>query len=174
MRVLDAIKARRSVRRFEPRGVEEWKLREVLEAARLAPSADNRQPWRMVVVEDPVVKQELLRAHGKPWLAEAPLVLVACALPWEAWRRRDGEEYWKVDVAIALEHVALAAVELGLATCWVASFDEEAVKEVLGIPSAVRVVALMALGYPAEHKGPVADRKALNELVCLNRWRWPS
>ena len=172
MAILELVRRRRSVRRYKPREVEEDKLLEVLEAARLAPSADNRQPWRFIVVRSREVRERLLEAHGKRWLAEAPVVIVGCAVPGEAWRRGDGEEYWKVDVAIAMEHIALAATSLGLATCWVASFNEEAVRRVLEIPPGVRVVALMALGYPDEDKGEVVDRKRLDEVVCYERWCW--
>ncbi|RLF16539.1 MAG: nitroreductase [Thermoprotei archaeon] len=172
MDVLEAIRRRRSVRRYEPREVEDEKLHLLLEAARLAPSADNRQPWRFIVVKSREVKERLFKAHGKAWLVEAPVIIVGCAVPSEAWRRRDGEEYWKVDVAIAMEHIALAATSLGLATCWVASFNEEGVKEALGLPGEVRVVALMSVGYPAELKGEVSDRRSLDEITCLDRWCW--
>jgi len=170
--VFEAVRKRRSIRQYKRVPVEDEKLLKVLEAARLAPSADNRQPWRFIVVKDPKVREELVRAHGKRWLAEAPIVIVACALPGEAWIRRDGEEYWKVDVAIAVEHMVLVAVDLGLATCWACSFNETEVKNILGVPGEARVVALLALGYPDEVKGEVAERRELKDVVCLDKWCW--
>ncbi len=170
MEVLEIIRRRRSIRRYKPDPVPEDKLRKVLEAARLAPSAANRQPWKFIVVRSPEVKEMLKEAYPASWFISAPVIIVACALPREAWVRNDGEEYWKVDVSIAMEHLVLEAVEEGLGTCWIGAFDEEAVKKVLGIPHDVRVVAMTPLGYPAESKEPVKDRKSLDKIVSYDHW----
>lgn len=166
----EVVRRRRSIRAYKPDPVEDEKLLRVLEAARLAPSAANRQPWHFIVVRDPEVKEKLGKAYPREWFVKAPVIIVACADPTVAWRRRDGEEYWKVDLAIAMEHLVLAAANEGLGTCWIAAFDERAVKEALGIPEHIRVVALTPLGYPAEEKGPVTDRKPLDQIVHYDKW----
>jgi len=150
--------------------VEEKKLLRVLEAGRLAPSAANRQPWHLIVVKKPEVRSMLRRSYDKEWFADAPVIIVACAEPSKAWVRGDGEEYWKVDVAIAMQNMVLAAVEEGLGTCWIAAFDEGEAKKCLGIPADVRVVAMTPLGYPAEEKGEVSRRKPLEEIVHYDSW----
>ena len=100
---------------------------------------------------------------------------MACGIPEKAWSRRKGlfdkEEYWKVDIAIAMEHMVLTAWEEGLGTCWIGAFKEEPVKKVLNIPQNIRVLAMTPLGYPVEHKEPVADRKPLREIMHENTWR---
>jgi len=170
MDVFEAIKTRRSIREYQEKPVEQEKLSKVLEAARLSPSAANKQPWKFIVVTDPKVKESLRSAYNKDWLISAPVIIVGCALPKEAWVRSDGEEYWKVDLAIAMQSLILEAWEHGLGTCWIGAFREEKVKKALGIPDDVRVVALTPLGYPAEEKGPVVRRKPLEEIVSYNHW----
>jgi len=170
MDVFEAIRTRRSIRRYQERPVEEEKLSRVLEAARLSPSATNSQPWKFIVVTDPKVKESLRAAYNRDWFISAPVIIVGCALPDKAWVRWDGEEYWKVDVAIAMQSLVLAAWEQRLGTCWIGAFREEEVKKALGIPEDVRVVAMTPLGYPAEEKGPVTDRKPLKEIVSYNHW----
>jgi len=170
MDVFEAIRTRRSIRRYQNKPVEKEKLSRVLEAARLSPSATNSQPWKFIVVTDPEVKERLRAAYNRDWFISAPVIIVGCAFPDKAWVRWDGEEYWKVDLAIAMQSLVLAAWEQGLGTCWIGAFREEEVKKALGIPEDVRVVALTPLGYPAEEKGPVTNRKPLEEIVSYNRW----
>jgi len=170
MDVFDAIRTRRSIRKYMDKPVEEEKLLKVLEAARLAPSAVNRQPWRFIVVRDKEIREALRSAYDRDWFVSAPVIIVACAVPSEGWVRWDGEEFWRVDVAIAMQNLILAAWNEGLGTCWIGAFKEEEVKKVLGIPPDVRVVAMTPLGYPAEEKGPVTNRKPLEEIVKYDRW----
>jgi len=170
MEVFAAIRKRRSIRLYERKPVNEEKLNRVLEAGRLAPSADNRQPWRFVVVTDDKIKEKLRAAYDEEWFVSAPVIIVGCAVPEEAWVRMDGQEYWMVDVAIAMQNMILTATELGLGTCWIADFDEEAARKALKLPLGVRVVAMTPLGYPAEEKRPVGNRKPLSEIVHYNNW----
>ena len=170
MDVFEAIKTRRSIREYQEKPVEQEKLSKVLEAARLSPSAANKQPWKFIVVTDPKVKESLRSAYNKDWLISAPVIIVGCALPKEAWVRSDGEEYWKVDLAIAMQSLILEVWEQGLGTCWIGAFREDGVKKALGIPDDVRVVALTPLGYPAEEKEPVVRRKPLEEIVSYDHW----
>ena len=150
--------------------MEKEKLTKILEAARLSPSANNNQPWHFVVVADKETRERLFPAYNREWFVTAPVRIVACATPSEAWSRQDGEEYWKVDVAIAMQSMVLVAHELGLGTCWIAAFKEEKVKEVLGIPDETRLIAMTPLGYPIEEKQPVSERKPMEEIVHYDRW----
>lgn len=170
MDVFEAIRTRRSIRRYENRPVEKEKLLKILEAARLAPSAANHQPSSFIVVTDPKVRGSLRSAYGQDWFINAPMIIVACASPEMAWVRSDREEYWKVDVTIAMQSLILAAWEEGLGTCWIGAFREEEVKKALKVPPKVRVVAMTPLGYPAEKKGPVTERKPLEEIAHYDHW----
>jgi len=170
MDVFEAIKQRYSVRQYRAQPVEPEKLERVLEAARLAPSAGNRQEWRFVVVTDEQARQQLMEAaSGQAFVGQAPVVIAACAETDER-TMKCGQLSYPIDVAIALEHIALQAVAEGLGTCWIGSFDEAAVKEVLDIPPAIRVVELMSLGYPADQPKP-KQRLALDEIVFYEKWR---
>jgi len=169
MDLFEAIRERRSVRSYQDRPVEDEKLNQVLEAARLAPSAGNRQEWRFVVVRDAGLRARLMEAaRGQQFVGDAPVVIVACA-PEHGHIMTCGHPSFLIDVSIALEHMALAARALGLGTCWVGAFEQRKVRDALGIPDSVEVVQLMALGYPTEWPGP-KDRKAMDEIVCHDRW----
>jgi nitroreductase len=166
----ELIRKRYSVRAYKPDPVEEDKLARILEAARLAPTAANRQPFRVLVVQTKGREEELRRIYGRDWFTQAPLVLAVCALPAESWvRRADGWNAAEVDATIAMTHVVLAAAEEGLGTCWIAAFDPVAAREVLGLPADVIPSAFTPLGYPADspaHK----KRRLLPELVRRERW----
>jgi nitroreductase len=170
MEVFKIIRKRRSIRLYEKKPVEKEKLNRILEAGRLAPSADNKQPWRFIVVTDDKVKEKLRAVYDEEWFITAPVIIIGCAVPKEAWVRMDGQEYWMVDVAIAMQNMILTATELGLGTCWIADFDEEATRKALKLPSNTRVVAMTPLGYPAEEKRPVRNRKPLTEIVHYEHW----
>jgi nitroreductase len=159
----EAIKNRRSIRKYQDKNVEKEKLHKILEAARLAPSAMNRQPYQLFVVTSKAVLGKVDSACNQRW--EAPIMIVMVCSPKEAWVRDDGEEFWKADAAIAMNQVSLAAFAEGLGTCWIAAFKENAIKEILGIDSAYRVPFLSPLGYPAENKGPITNRKTIDSLV---------
>ena len=168
MDVFEAIRTRRSIRKFMEKPVEKQKLSKILEAVRLAPSAMDRQPYNLIVVTDGQTKEKLSSACNQEWTA--PVMIVVCAFPYESWVREDGEEYWKADAAITMHSLSLAAVGEGLGTCWIAAFKEEKVRRILGIPSEVRVMAMTPLGYPAEKKGPPTKRKTLEELIRYEKW----
>jgi nitroreductase len=165
----ELIKKRYSVRAYKPDPVEDDKLQQVLAAARLAPSAANRQPFQLIVIHTAGREAELRRIYHRSWFSQAPLVICICGLPERAWVRRDGQYYHYVDAAIAMDHLILAATNLGLGTCWVAAFDVDAAREVLGLPDEVEPVAFTPLGYPAGQPGP-KERKALSELVRYESW----
>ncbi|HWQ19704.1 MAG TPA: nitroreductase family protein [Methanotrichaceae archaeon] len=169
MELMEAIRTRRSVRSYLDREVEDDKLSRVLEAARLAPSASNRQNWRFVVVKDSSTRRKLsVAARGQAFVAEAPVVIAACGTDMN-YIMTCGQAAYTVDVTIAVDHMTLAAASEGLGTCWIGAFYEDQVKEILGIPRDVRVVALLPLGYPAKVPQPT-PRKSPGEIVALERW----
>jgi nitroreductase len=173
MSLLPVIQRRYSVRAYQARPVEAAKLKTILEAARLAPSARNVQEWRFVVVQDSAVRQKLVpAANNQAFVGEAPVVIVCCAIKTD-YTMRCGHLAYPIDLAIAIEHMALQAVEEGLGTCWIGSFYEDQVKSILGIPDAIRVVELLTLGYPRD-AAPTApkNRLSLDEIVCQDRWRF--
>lgn len=163
------IATRYSVRAYKPDPVEEDKLQQVLEAARLAPTAANRQPFQVIVIHTAGREHELGRIYRAPWFSQAPLILVVCGLPKQAWTRGDGKNYCDVDAAIVMDHMILAAAELGLGTCWIGAFDAPAARAVLGLPEDVEPIVLTPLGYPADEPRP-KKRKPLAELVRYERW----
>lgn len=169
MEFFETLAARYSVRGYKPDPVPDELLEKVLEAARRAPTAANRQPFRLVVVHTEGREKELARVYGRSWFTQAPLVVAVVAVPGEAWRRMDGKPYDEVDATIAMDHLVLAATALGLGTCWVAAFDPAAAREVLGLPDDVEPVAFTPLGYPDKEPART-DRRPLEELVKYERW----
>ncbi len=156
--------ARYSVRAYTPQPVEPEKLRAVLAAAQLAPTAANYQPFRLVVIETAGREEELRRVYNRAWFVQAPLVIAVCTVPGEAWVRRDGKNYGDVDATIAMDHLILAAADLGLGTCWVAAFDPDAARQLLSVPAGIEPLAFTPLGYAADSPAP-KTRKRLEELV---------
>lgn len=171
MDVMEAIRRRCSVRSYLDRPVEEGKLNNILEAARLAPSASNRQEWRFVVVQDKEARQRIMKAaKNQSFVAEAPVVIACCAET-DNHVMSCGQLCYPIDVAIAIEHMALQAVEEGLGTCCIGAFYEDQVKEILSIPRDIRVVELLTLGYPARPCRAHKNRLALSEIVMYEKWR---
>ncbi len=169
MELLNLIKNRYSVRGYKSDEVEEDKLNLVLEAARLAPTAVNKQPFQLIVIKTKGKEAELNRIYPAGWFVEAPIIICACTLPDEGWTRRDGKNYSEVDTAIAMDHLILTATSLGLGTCWMAAFDLKAAREVLDIPEDVLPLLFTPLGYPAVEPG-VKSRKKLEQLVRYEKW----
>jgi nitroreductase len=194
MDVIAAIKKRRSIRSYKPDGIPEDVLDKLLNVMRLAPSAKNRQPWKFIVVQDKATKEKLAEAcSGQKWIADAPVVIVACGSEKEAAVRyyRDGqaiigvgwdiEEQMKdgsieyescvsIDLAIALDHLTLAAVEEGIGTCWIGALNEKQVKALLSVPDDMRAAIVMPIGYPVSWPEP-RPRKPIEEIVCYERYR---
>ena len=164
MEFSDLMQKRYSVRAYKSDAVEDDKLRQVLDAARIAPTAANRQPFQFIVIHTTGREAELRHIYHREWFTQAPLIICACAVPAQAWVRRDGKNYADVDVTIAMDHLILAATNLGLGTCWVAAFDPIAAREVLGLSEGIEPIAFTPLGYPAD-KLKTKERKALSDLV---------
>ncbi|MBE6195556.1 MAG: nitroreductase [Rikenellaceae bacterium] len=163
MNFLELVKNRYSVRSFQERSVEPEKLEYLLECARLAPSACNRQPWRYIVVRDKARREALCGAAARfEWMQTAPLFVVICTNDSEAWvRSSDGRNHSDVDAAITTEHLCLAAVEQGLGTCWICAFNVEKCRQALDLDPALRPVVILPIGYPAVEP----HRKVRKELA---------
>lgn len=176
MDVHEAIRTRRSVRSYTSRPIPEAVLQHLRDALRLAPSACNIQPWRFIFVTDQQLKQDLAQAaNQQTFIAQAPLIVVACGYPDQAYKRMGGTgNSVDIDLAIALDHLTLAAVAEGLGTCWIGAFDEGRIKRLLGVPRGVKVVALIPVGFPATAGllRPVApeDRKTEADVFSLDRF----
>lgn len=169
MDFFETIAARYSVRGYKPEPVPDELLQKVLEAARSAPTAANRQAFRLVVVATQGREEELARVYGRRWFTQAPLVVAVVAVPGEAWRRMDDKPYDEVDATIAMDHLILAATALGLGTCWVAAFDPAVARRALGLPDDVEPVAFTPLGWPDRAPANTA-RRPLDDLVKRERW----
>ena len=171
---MDLVRARASVRRYDPRPVPLADILSAVEAAHLAPSAQNMQPSRFVVVRDPEALARLSRAAFSGiylptrFAARAPVIVALCA---NRVRPIQGKASYQLDCGIAGEHLVLRASEMGLATCWIEWFDRRRTRRSLGVPRFVEVVALIAMGYPGQ---PAAERrrvrKPLSSIVWLDEW----
>lgn len=171
MSILDIMRERRSVRKYKPDAIPEDVLFRVLEAARLAPSGKNLQPWKFIVVKDPVLKVKLAEASiHQYFMAQAPVVIAACGFPDKCYSHMGRYmKSWPVDVAIAVEHLILQAQEEGLGTCWIGAFEEEKVKKILNVPEDVKVLALTPLGYPNEQPR-FRGRKELEKIISYETY----
>jgi nitroreductase len=169
MEFSELVQKRYSVRAYRSDPVEDEKSQQILEAARIAPTAANRQPFQFIVIHTRGRETELKRIYGHDWFVQPPLIICACAIPSKAWVRRDGKNYGEVDLAIAMDHLILAATNLGLGTCWIAAFDPNAAREILHLPDGVEPIAFTPVGYPADRPTP-KKRKALSELVRYEHW----
>ncbi|MBC7250879.1 MAG: nitroreductase family protein [Anaerolineae bacterium] len=169
MEFSELIEKRYSVRAYRSDPVEDEKLQQVLEAARLAPTAANRQPFQLIVIHTKGREAELKRIYPAEWFVKAPLLICACGVPDRGWVRKDGKNYTDVDVAIVMDHLILAAANVGLGTCWIGAFDPDAAREVLNLPDNVEPIAFTPLGYAADLPR-AKQRQPLSKLVRYERW----
>jgi nitroreductase len=173
MDFIDVAKKRFSVRAYKSKKVEEHVLKQVLEAARIAPSAVNYQPWRFIVLTGEKQREAVCSTYGGQWIKSAPVIIAACGDHSVSWKRGDGKDHLDIDVAIAIDHLTLAAAEIGLGTCWVCAFDAQTCKRILGLPDPFEVIALIPLGYPdAQGDAGRFDtaRKSLNDIVYWEQY----
>ena len=159
----ELVKNIRSIRKYKEQEVEKEKIQKIIEAARLAPSAMNRQPYLLFVITKKDAITRISSACNQEW--KAPIMIAIVCNPKQAWVREDGEEYWKTDAAIAMHQISLAAYAEGLGTCWIAAFNEKQMKKILNVSSDSRVAFLSPLGYPSEKKVPIQNRKPIDSLV---------
>lgn len=169
MEFTELIQKRYSVRAYHPTPVEDEKLQAVLEAARLAPTAANRQSFQLIVMQTKGREEELRRIYKAAWFTQAPIVIAAVGAPSGNWVRSDGRNYVDVDVSIVMDHLILEAANQGLGTCWIGAFDAGVAREVLGLPDDVEPLIFTPLGYPADEPGK-KRRKPLSDLVRYDGW----
>jgi nitroreductase len=167
----ELIRQRYSVRAYKPTAVPDEILAQVLEAGRLAPTAANKQPFRVIVIHTKGRESELRRIYHRDWFTQAPLILCVCTVRAEAWKRAmyDGKSHADVDATIVMDHMVLAAADLGLGTCWIAAFDPAAAREVLALPPEVEPALFTPLGFPNDQP-KAKERRPLEELVRYERW----
>ena len=165
----ELIRKRYSVRAYRSDPIEDEKLAAILEAARLAPTAANRQPFKIIVIQTSGRKKELNKIYRQDWFVQAPIIICAVGVPRQGWIREDRRRYLDVDIAIVMDHLILAATNLGLGTCWVAAFNEKVARSELALPDDVFPLIFTPLGYPADEVKS-KERKPLSELVSYGRW----
>ncbi|KJS88919.1 MAG: nitroreductase [Peptococcaceae bacterium BICA1-8] len=170
MSFLELAQKRYSVRKYKDVPVEEEKLLQVIEAARLAPSAVNFQPLQLIVLQNGEIKKKVAATYGAEWLQRAPIIIVVCGDHSKSWRRADGKDFCDIDGAIAIDHLTLAAAELGLGTCWVCAFNALDCSKALGLPSQLEPIALLPLGYPADEEANIPRNKKRKKLEEFVQW----
>lgn len=164
MDFLELVKSRYSCRAYKSLGVEREKLDYILECVRFAPSAVNKQPWHFHIVSEEVDKARLQQCYNRDWFKTAPMYVIATILHDEEWVRADGKHHGDIDIAIAVEHLCLAATEQGLATCWVCNFDAMLCKQLFGLPENEEPAVIIPLGYAADDIKP-KNRKTIEEIT---------
>jgi nitroreductase len=165
MSFIESATKRYSARKFKEMNVDKEIILRILEAGRIAPSAVNYQPWHFIVLTEEKNKRKIAATYSGKWLQDAPVIIVACGDHSQSWKRRDGKDHCDIDVAIAIDHMSLAATELGLGTCWVCAFDAQQCHELLKLPDHLEVVALLPLGYPSDDVQHEKNRKSIEEIV---------
>ena len=163
MNFLELVKNRYSCRAYQARDVEREKLEYIMECVRLAPSAVNKQPWRFRIVCDENGQEKLQQCYNRDWFKTAPMYVIASILHDEEWVRSDGKRHGDIDIAIAVEHLCLAATEQGLATCWVCNFDAALCKELFSLPDNEEPAVIIPLGFAADEAKP-KNRKPIQEF----------
>ncbi len=172
MSFIELSKKRFSCRNYKNKPVEKQKVFQVLEAARIAPSANNFQPWHFYVVQDN--KEILSKVHNsyhREWFNKASVVIVACADKEKGWKRNsDGKNHAEIDVSIAIDHITLAATDLELSTCWICNFDVAKIKEIFDMPENIEPIALIPLAYCEKQANTERfdeKRKNINEICSF-------
>ncbi len=171
MRFIELAEKRKSIRSYKSDPVPGPLLDQILLAGCLAPTAKNLQPFRFIVVREPAQLDRLAKSYPAPFLREAPVVIAVCTVPSEGWTRDrfDKKNHCEIDAAIAVDHMTLAATDLGLGSCWIAAFDPVKAREALCLPDGVDPLILLPVGYPNE-EGREKNRKEVGELVRYERW----
>lgn len=164
MSFLELVKNRYSCRAYKSCDVEKKKLNYILECVRFAPSAVNKQPWRFRIVCSEEDKAKLQQCYNRDWFKTAPMYIIASVLHDEEWVRADGKHHGNIDIAIAVEHLCLAATEQDLATCWVCNFDASLCKELFTLPENEEPAVVLPFGYAADEPKE-KKRKTINEIV---------
>jgi nitroreductase len=173
MNFTEIINKRFSVRSYTSKKIENEIILEILDAARMAPSAVNFQPWHFIVITDPEKLTQFHEVYHRSWFKEAPVCVVVCADHQQSWKRKsDEKDFADVDAAISIDHLILKATELGIGTCWICNFDTERARTLLCLPEHVEPIAIVPLGYTKAER-PEKKRKAISEIVYWNQFTAP-
>jgi nitroreductase len=169
MNILDLAKKRKSIRKYQTKQIEKEKLEYVLEVAKNAPSACNNQPWQFIVIQTQEKLAEIKTCYKRDWIKQAPTIIAICGNHETSWKRKDtdNKDHLDIDIAIAIDHMTLAATEQGLGTCWVCAFNENKCAEILNLPENIEPIALLPIGYPLISEEPIkrTPRKELSETT---------
>ena len=169
MSLLPEIENRQSIKSFSDKPVAKEKLANILEAGRKAPSANNRQPWRFVVIDDPEIRKKVeTAAFGQEHVGQAPVIIAACTTNID-YLMPNGQISYPIDIAISVSFMMIQAQAEELGTCIVSTYDEQEIKDILTVPYSMRVVMLLLVGYPEEIPFPV-QRKSLKRISSNNHW----
>ncbi len=174
MDFIDLAKKRFSSRSYSPEKVDRDLLLSVLNAGRIAPSAANKQPWIFILVTDPESLRKLAGIYDRSWFETAPAAIVICGDHRQSWKRSDGKDHCDIDIAIATDHITLAATDYGLATCWICNFDKEKCAEVVNLPDHLEPIVILSIGYALDNKAPnrhTEDRKPLDKIVYFEYFK---
>lgn len=167
----ELIQSRFSARTYSNRIVEKDTIIEIIEAARIAPSAVNYQPWVFIVLTDKDILDNFKEVYPREWFKAAPACIIVCADYNQSWKRKnDGKEFAEIDIAIATDHLILKATEMGLGTCWVCNFDAKLAKSKLGLPDNIEPLVIVPLGYSNE-KAKTKERKLFNDIVHWQKYK---
>jgi len=171
MAFIDLARKRYSVRDYKDMPVEKEKILQVLEAGRIAPSAVNYQPWHFIVITDEEIKSKVAESYSRDWIKKAPVIIAVCGDHSKSWKRKDGKDHCDIDIAIAVDHMTLAAADIGLGTCWVCAFDAEKCHSALNLPENLEVIVLLPMGYPAvDNKEQEKKRKNITDIVSWEKY----
>lgn len=170
MKLDEIIQRRRSVRKFKDQSIDKEVIGEIIESARLAPSAVNFQPWKFYICRSEEAKKIMRQSYPREWFNSAPLYILACGDHQQSWKRPcDGKDHLDIDIAIAVEHMVLKITELGLGTCWVCNFNPQTVKEGLQLSENVEPIVLLPVGYP-ENVDPDPRNKKRKSPEEITKW----
>lgn len=167
------LKTRRSIRAFADRPVPDDALARILEAARIAPSACNFQPWRFIIVKDPATRSQLAKmCSGQSWVAKAPVLIVCCGKRYQQRYNWMGDNAYLVDLGIAIEHMVLAARNEGLGTCWIGAYQDQPIKKLLAIPADHDLIMLLPIGYPVSEDqfATTTERLPIEQITSWERF----
>lgn len=170
---LELAKNRYSVRNYLDKPVEDEKLHYVLEAGRIAPSAANYQPWHFIVIKEDEMRKKIVEKYNRPWFLQAPVIIIICGDHHAAWKRADGKDHCDIDIAIAVDHMTLAAEDVGLGTCWICNFNEKQARQILNLPKEIEPIVYLPLGYSGNQPDKRARhliRKKTEEIVHWEKY----
>ena len=171
MEFKELARKRYSCRKYKTEHPGKEVLEQVLESARIAPSAVNFQPWYFIVIDEQEMLGKIHETYNGSWMREAPAIIIVCSDTEKAWTRSDGKNHSDIDTAIAADHMTLQAADLGLGTCWICNFDKKQCKEILDLPDHIEPIVYLPIGYPADNTSKNHDkRKDFDEVVFWNKF----